>query len=336
MKQKKLILVTGGAGYIGSQTCKFIRSKGFLPLSFDNLSNGSKKSVRWGKLIIGDLSNSKLLKKIILKYKPIAIFHFAALTSVQDSQKYPKKYFKNNVLGSKILIDIAGRLGVKSFIFSSSCAVYGNPSKNPVKISTDTKPINNYGKGKLVVERYLEESYKKHGMSSVSLRYFNASGADPELEIGDRNFYSSKLITRIILSLKNIKDLNIYGSNYPTKDGTCVRDFIHVKDLANAHFSAMNFLKKYQGVYKFNLGAGVGYSIMDMIKNFEKYSKQKIKYHFKNRRRGDIAILYSSKHFDKKFIWKPKRSQIKHIIHDSLRWYDKNHKYNKRISKSKM
>lgn len=326
-KKKQIILVTGGAGYIGSQTCKLIKAKGYLPLTYDNLSSGSRKSVKWGKLIFGNIGNTKLLKKVISKYKPNSIFHFAALTSVEDSQKFPKKYYNNNVLGSKKLIDTAGKLGIKNFIFSSTCAVYGNPKSYPINISSPTKPINNYGKGKLDIENYLKKAFSKYGMSSVSLRYFNASGADPKLEIGDRDFKSSKLIPRIISSIMNNSSFNIYGSNYPTKDGTCIRDYVHVVDLANAHLSALKYLKKKSGAHKFNLGSGIGYSILDIVKLIEKYSGKNVIYKYKKRRSGDPVKLYTSKNIDKKFNWKPKRSKLKYIIKDALGWYEKNYKH---------
>ena len=325
-KEKKLILVTGGAGYIGSQTCKAIKLKGFSPLAFDNLSNGSKKAVKWGRLIIGNINDSKILKKIILKFKPYAIFHFAAFTSVEASQKFPKKYFTNNVIGSKKLIDIAGKLGVKKFVFSSTCAVYGSPKKFPIKISSPTKPINNYGRGKLDVENYLKTAFKKYSMSSVSLRYFNACGADPKLETGDRDLNSTKLIPRIILSIMKKKPFFVYGKNYNTKDGTCIRDYVHVSDLADAHLSALNFLKKKNGYFKFNLGSGNGYSILEIIRSVEKFSKKKVNYYFKKKRIGDPARLFTSKDTLKEFIWKPRRSNLNYIIKDTWKWYEQQFK----------
>lgn len=326
-KIKRIILVTGGAGYIGSQTCKLIASKGYYPLTLDNLSNGNRKSVKWGKLIVGNINNLSLTKKIILKYKPIAIFHFAALTSVEESQKSPQKYFQNNVNGSKTLIDIACKLGIKKFIFSSTCAVYGSPKKLPIKLSSQTKPINNYGRGKLAVENYLKKAFLKYSMSSVSLRYFNACGADPKLEVGDRDLNSSKLIPRIIFSIMKKKPFFVNGNDYPTKDGTCIRDYIHVSDLAEAHLSALNFLKKKEGCFKFNLGSGIGHSILEIIHSIEKYLKIKINYKFKKRRIGDPAKLFAEKNTKKKFIWKPKRSKLNYIIRNTWKWYERELKY---------
>ncbi len=320
----KTILVTGGAGFIGSHTCKILKKNGYIPIVFDNLSTGYKKSVEKFKLIKGDLSNKRLLKKTISIYKPEAIFHFAALTSIPDSLKYPEKYFKNNVVYSKNLIDIASSLGVNKFIFSSSCAVYGNYPKNPVRLTSKTKPSNNYAKGKLIIEKYLKKNNIKKTLSSVSLRYFNASGADPELEIGDMNFNSKKLIPRIMYSIIKKKKFFINGSNYRTKDGTCIRDFIHVCDLANAHLSALKYLKKNKGAYKFNLGSGKGHSILEIIRVFEKITNLEVKYIFKKRRNGDVPELYTKKKEIKNFVWSPKRSKLFYIINDSWLWYKKN------------
>ena len=324
MTYKKNILVTGGAGYIGSQICKELFKKNYNPITYDNFSTGKYSSVKWGPYIKGNIGDKNKLAHVLKKYNPKAIFHLAALTSVPESEKFPKKYFKNNVTNSIKLIETAISHKIKYFIFSSTCSVYGNPKTGYVTEKTKTKPINKYGMGKLLIEKQLKKFYKKKGLYSVSLRYFNVAGADPDLEIGDKNYNSPKIIPKIFNSILKKKTLMIYGNKYRTYDGTCIRDYIHVKDIAECHLKALNYIFKKKTYSYFNVGAGQGYSILELINAVERVTKKRIKIHYTKKRKGDPDKIICRKIRKSIFNWQPKRSNINLIIRDAWLWYKKN------------
>ena len=315
------IFVTGGAGYIGSQVCKELFKKGYNPVVFDNLSTGKKKSVKWGPLIVGDIRNIKKLKLSLRKYQPKLVIHLAALSSVEESNKFKKKYSSVNFKGSMNLIKAMLSNNVTNLIFSSTCAIFGKPKKHLVSYSTKPKPLSYYGRTKLKFEQELKKLFKKKKISSVSLRFFNVGGADPELDIGELNFKGSRLLSRLFQSIKLKKKFIIYGKNYNTSDGTCIRDYIHVKDIAIAHVKSIKLFKKKKIFRQYNLGTGKPYSVMEVLKLTEKITRKKINYDYGPKRPGDPEGVYFRKQTSK--ILSLNNSSIKKIISTSWKWFKK-------------
>jgi UDP-arabinose 4-epimerase len=238
------ILVTGGAGYIGSHACKALAQRGYRPIAFDNLKRGSRSAVKWGPLVVGDVMNKHDLRQAIGRYQVEAVLHFAALAYVGESVEHPARYFRNNVANTTNLLEVMAQMGVGNLVFSSTCAVYGTPPQVPISETTPTNPINPYGESKLQVERMLPWFANANGMKWAALRYFNAAGADPDGEIGENHDPETHLIPLAIqAALGSGPALKIFGTDYPTPDGTAVRDYIHVSDLADAHVRALDYLR---------------------------------------------------------------------------------------------
>ncbi|KPK33338.1 MAG: hypothetical protein AMS24_01375 [Chlamydiae bacterium SM23_39] len=323
--KKKHILVTGGAGYIGSQTCKMLKKKEFLPICLDNLSTGNKNSVKWGPLIIGDLTKKETLEKVFKKYEPLACIHFAGVSSVYESFKNPKKYYKNNIEGSLNLFSTMKKYKVRTLIFSSSASIYGNPKKIPIKETHIKNPISAYGKSKLEIEKILKNLQKRGDLNYISLRYFNAAGADIDVEIGENHKDETHLIPLVIYAaLNKRKHIKIYGNDYPTPDKTAIRDYIHVTDLADAHIKSLFLLLQKRESIQLNLGSGHGYSVKEIIDAIKKYTTTSFKIIHCKRRRGDPPILVADNSKAKKFLnWKPKYSDLKTIILTAWRWHKK-------------
>jgi UDP-glucose-4-epimerase GalE len=316
------ILVTGGAGYIGSHVCKELAIEGFNPITYDNLSNGNLSSVKWGPFEKGDILNTSRLRSLFKKYKPLAVMHFAALADVSESFKNPLKFYKNNIFGSQNILDLMIQEDMNYFIFSSTCAVYGISKNKMMNEKNPLIPVSPYGVSKLVIEETLKQPKYANKIKSISLRYFNASGADPDGEIGESHFPENHLIPKVIEVSRGLSDyLNIYGNDYKTSDGTCIRDYVHVKDIAKAHILSLYFLLKFKQSDIFNLGTGLGFSVKEIIKEVEKQSGEKIKIKINKKRNGDQPILIANADKAKRILkWEPEYSSIGQIIKSALSW----------------
>ncbi|MBI5346418.1 MAG: UDP-glucose 4-epimerase GalE [Chlamydiae bacterium] len=322
------VLVTGGAGYIGSHTCKALKKEGFKPVTFDNLSEGHEYAVKWGDLVKGDLLNKENLDFAFNKYQPKAVIHFAANALVSESMKNPQKYYQNNVSGTLNLLSAMNEYGVKNLIFSSSCATYGHPNYTPICEKHPQVPISPYGRSKLMIEQILLDFQKAYQMNFVSLRYFNAAGADLESEIGEHHKTETHLIPLAIDTALNIYDvLHVYGFDFDTKDGSAIRDYIHVNDLAAAHVKALNYILKIPESIFLNLGSEKGYSVLEIVKTIETLCKTKVKTNIGAKREGDPAVLFAKTNLAKKLLsWEPKHSDIKTIITTAWQWHLKKQK----------
>ena len=318
------ILVTGGAGYIGSHTCKQLAAAGYLPVVLDNLVQGHQWAVKWGPLIVGDISDSELVRRTVREFDIKTVIHFAAHAYVGESVQDPRKYFRNNVSSTLIFLDALLDSGVDNFVFSSSCATYGIPDKLPIKEDHPQQPINPYGVSKLMIENVLRWYGKAYGLRSVSLRYFNAAGADPEGEIGEDHSPETHLIPLVIAAAQGkIPEIEIFGTDYDTKDGTAVRDYIHVCDLAAAHVEAVSHLSLGGPEGHVNLGTGRGYTIREVISLVEEVSGRRVPYRQGPRRTGDPAVLVAdSTTAANTFGWRPKFSELRTIVETAWRWHE--------------
>ncbi|WP_038056405.1 UDP-glucose 4-epimerase GalE [Thermodesulfobacterium hydrogeniphilum] len=317
------ILVTGGAGYIGSHVVKLLGEKGYDILTYDNLSTGHEWAVLYGKLIKADLADKETLRKVFKEFKPDAVMHFAASIVVPESVRDPLKYYRNNVVNTLNLLEVMEEVGVKNFIFSSSAAVYGVPEKIPIPETEPLNPINPYGETKATVERILRNlTNSGNGFKYVSLRYFNVAGADPEGKIGFAYPEPTHLIIRALKTAKGeFEKLEIYGTDYPTPDGTCVRDYIHVMDIAEAHLIALEYLLDGGESEVLNCGYGRGFSVREVIETVKKVTGINFKVVEAPRRPGDPAVLIAdNSKIKKKFSWKPKYDNLEFIIKTAWNW----------------
>ncbi len=322
-----MILVTGGAGYIGSHFVKFLRKNNYDVVVFDNLSRGHIEAVPSDVAFEQvDILDYESLISALSKYNVDAIVHFAAFAYVGESVENPLLYYQNNVVGSFTLIKAALEKGVRKFVFSSTCSLYGNPDKVPISESESVKPINPYAETKLAIEKMLRDVEAAHGLKYVALRYFNAVGDDPEGEIGESHNPEPHLIPIIMQVAAGKRDkLFVFGDDYPTTDGTAVRDYIHVNDLADAHLKALNYLNENKSDI-FNLGTGDGYSVLEMIKAAEKATGKKINYEITGRRAGDPAMLVADNKKAREILgWQPKYG-LREIMETAWNWH-KNQKY---------
>lgn len=286
------IVVTGGAGYIGSHTCKALSAAGYTPVVVDNLVSGHKDAVRWGPFEQGDVHDQGFLRQVFKTYNPIAVIHFAAFIEVGESVSNPAKYFENNVGGSLALLSAMTECGIKNIVFSSTCAVYGEPQTVPIQETNPRHPLNPYGKTKFMVELMLEDFSKAYGMNYVALRYFNACGADPSAEIGERHDPETHLIPRALMAAAGkAEGLHLFGDDYDTPDGTCVRDYIHVNDLAQAHIKGVEYLSGGGKSVCLNLGTGQGTSVKQVIAAVENVTGKTLDVTIHPRREGDSPIL---------------------------------------------
>ena len=319
----KKILITGGAGYIGSHACKLVVKSGYEPICFDNLSTGYRDFVRWGPLIEGDLRDTSSLKETFQKFKPAAVIHFAGSSLVGESVQDPLKYFDNNVNSTISLLNVMKDSGIRNIVFSSTCATYGADSSSPIDESFPQNPINPYGMSKLMIERILNNLSSTKEISHVSLRYFNAAGADKDNEIGESHDPETHLIPLAISSALEGKELKIFGNDFPTKDGTAVRDYIHVEDLASAHIKALEYLINGGKSDFINLGTGEGYSIKEILNILNDLG---LNPHTINspRREGDPAVLVANAAKAKKVLnWAPNYN-IRQILASAKKWHSKN------------
>lgn len=319
------ILVAGGAGYIGSHTVKELLHEGYEVVTFDNLSTGREELVVGGELVKGDLIDKKSLKKVFSSLAIGAVLHFASLIQVGESYLDPKKYYTHNLVNSLNLLEVMLEFGVKYFIFSSSAAVYGIPEEIPIPESHPLNPINPYGQTKLFVEKILQDYERAYGLKFISLRYFNAAGADPSSQLGELHEPETHLIPNIIFFLLcRKKNLDLFGTDFPTSDGTAVRDYIHVTDLARAHVLALRYLLDASKSEFINLGTNKGYSVLEIIKKTEAITGEKVLYREKPRRQGDVPVLLASKDKAEHILdWKLKYSDIETIIKTAWNWHRK-------------
>ncbi|MDO5527907.1 MAG: UDP-glucose 4-epimerase GalE [Paracoccus sp. (in: a-proteobacteria)] len=291
---ERTIFVTGGAGFIGSHTCKLLHKSGFTPVTYDDLSRGNRDAVRWGPLIEGDICDTDKLTEALNSSNPEAVIHFAALAYVGESVEQPADYYRVNVGGTQSLLDACRKAGVNNIIFSSSCATYGIPNHLPISEATPQNPVNPYGRTKLIGEQMLEDYSAAYGIKYVALRYFNASGADPDGEIGEKHTPETHLIPNALMAARGLIDnLSVFGDDYDTPDGTCIRDYIHVADLAEAHISAVNYLANGGKNTALNLGTGRGVSINDLLKSISTNLSCEVPTTIKPRRAGDPPALYA-------------------------------------------
>jgi UDP-arabinose 4-epimerase len=289
---KRRVLVTGGAGFIGSHTCKQLAAHDFEPVTFDNLSTGNRQSVQWGPLVESDILDTVALVDAIEKFDAQAVIHFAASAYVGDSVREPTSYYRNNVEGTRSVLDACRATGTDKLVFSSSCATYGVPTELPISEATPQAPINPYGRTKLVGEWMADDSERAFGLKTMALRYFNACGADPDGEIGEWHDPETHLIPRALMAAFGIAShLDIFGTDYPTADGTCVRDYIHVADLAIAHVLALQHLIAGGQAMKLNIGTGKGWSIREIVAAVERTTGREVPLAIGDRRPGDPPTL---------------------------------------------
>jgi UDP-glucose-4-epimerase GalE len=317
------ILLTGGAGYIGSHTAKRLSQAGFEPVTIDDLSTGHKWEVKWGPFIRGDIGNEKLIRDVVAEYGIQAVLHFAAHAYVGESVVHPRKYFDNNVTRTLRMLDTLIDCSVKRIIFSSSCATYGDPERIPIDESHPQKPVNPYGETKLMIERILHWYDNAYGMKAACLRYFNAAGADPDGEIGELHAPEPHLIPLVMQAASGaIDSVSIFGTDYPTPDGTAIRDYTHVCDLADAHVLALEHLLKGGCSVDLNLGTGHGYSVLEVIQAVEQVSGRSVPARRTERRPGDPPELVADASKAREVLnWKPRFLDLCELIRTAWAWH---------------
>jgi UDP-glucose-4-epimerase GalE len=319
------ILVTGGAGYVGSHACKALAGAGYVPIVYDNLSRGHREAVRWGPLVEGDLHDTALVADTIRIHRVSAVMHFAAFAYVGESVSEPELYYRNNIVGTLSLLGAMREAGVGEIVFSSTCATYGNPAEVPIRETTPQSPVNPYGETKLAIERALHWYGGGYGLRSVALRYFNAAGDDPDGEIGENHDPETHLIPLVVRALLGqAGPIRIFGSDYPTSDGTAIRDYIHVSDLADAHVRALRYLAEGGASTALNLGTGRGHSVREVIAAVEAASGQKVPQREAPRRPGDPPELVADPRLAAATLgWQPQHSDIDTIVRTALAWHER-------------
>jgi UDP-glucose-4-epimerase GalE len=319
------ILVCGGAGYIGSHTVKALLREGHEVVIFDNFSSGKEELVRGGDVIRGDLDDKEPIRKVFSSRKIDAVLHFASLIQVGESYVNPQRYYTHNLSTSLNLFEAMLEAGVKKVIFSSSAAVYGAPQEIPITESHPLSPLNPYGYTKLFIERILQDYERAYGLRSISLRYFNAAGADPDAELGELHDPETHLIPNILLFLLGKKEsLDVYGTDFDTPDGTAIRDYIHVTDLADAHVLALQKLMTAAESDCINLGASRGFSVLEVTRKVEEITGLKVSFRAKPKRLGDVPVLLASKEkAEQRLGWKLRYSALETIIETAWRWHRK-------------
>ncbi len=321
-----MILVVGGAGYIGSHVTKLLNRRGFETVVFDNLARGHREFVKWGEFFFGDLSDRDQIKRCFEKYPIEIVMHFSAFAYVGESVTNPARYYLNNVAYTLNLLEVMRDFHVRHFIFSSTCAVYGIPYEIPIAENHVKNPVNPYGRSKLMIEDILKDYDQAYGIRHVNLRYFNAAGADPEGEIGEWHEPETHLIPLAIFAALGITDhVKVFGTDYPTADGTCIRDYIHVMDLADAHIQAIGYLKATDASSCLNLGNGTGHSVKEVLDTVKTISGRDFRIIESDRRPGDPPVLVSSYRKAADTLgWQPKIGDIELIIKTAYAWHSKN------------
>jgi UDP-glucose 4-epimerase len=321
------ILVTGGAGYIGSHACKALRAAGYTPVTYDNLCTGWREAVKFGPFEEGDLADRARLDQVFATYRPQAVMHFAALSQVGESIRAPGIYWHNNVAGSLGLIEAAVAAGCLDFVFSSTCATYGDHDNVLLDEGCAQHPINAYGASKRAIEDMLRNFEVAHGLRHVIFRYFNVAGADPEAEVGEFHQPETHLIPLVLDAIAGRRDaLTVFGTDYDTPDGTCIRDYVHVMDLVEAHLRGLRWLEEGRGSRVFNLGTGHGFSVRDVIEAAEAVTGVQVPVIAGARRPGDCTRLVSgSVRATRELGWVPARSTLRAMIEDAWRWHEAGH-----------
>jgi UDP-glucose-4-epimerase GalE len=320
--ERGAILVTGGAGYIGSHAAKALARAGRRVVVYDNLSAGHRAAVRWGDFVEADLLDTAALRQAIRAHRVSAVMHFAARASVSESVRAPAAYYRENLEGTLGLLRVMAEEGVRPIIFSSTAAVFGEPTDTPITEAHDTRPINPYGETKLAVERALGHFERPYGLRSVALRYFNAAGADPDGEIGEDHRPEAHLIPLAIFAASGAEPLRVFGEDYPTPDGTCLRDYIHVTDLAQAHVLALQHLEAGGASGRYNLGNGRPFSVKDVIAAVERVTGLRVPWTAAPRREGDPSVLFaSSARIQRELGWRPFISSLDEIVRTAWRWH---------------
>jgi len=321
------ILVTGGAGYIGSHACKALRTAGYTPVTFDNLVTGWQDAVKFGPFERGELTDRARLDEVFSTYKPKAVVHFAALSQVGEAMTEPGRYWANNVIGSLTLIEAAVAAGCLDFVFSSTCATYGEHDNVVLDENTPQHPLNAYGASKRAIEDILHDFEAAHGLRSVIFRYFNVAGADPDAEVGEFHRPETHLVPLMLDAIDGKRDaLTVFGTDYDTPDGTCIRDYVHVCDLVDAHVLGLSWLERGKESRVFNLGTGSGFSVREVIDQSRSVTNREVPYTIGPRRAGDCTKLVSgSVRAEQELGWTPTRSTLKTMIADAWRWHQTGH-----------
>lgn len=319
----KNVLVTGGAGYIGSHACKALAAAGYTPICFDNLSTGNDWAIRWGPLEQGDILDLPRVMEVFAKHRPVGVVHFAALSLVGESVRDPARYWRVNTGGALNILDACRSFDVGAFVFSSTCAIYGQPEKLPIDEDTPAAPLNAYGASKRAVEQILEDYDRAYGLKSCALRYFNAAGADPDGEIGECRAVETHLVPLALDAIAGRRPaLKVFGTDYPTDDGTAIRDYIHVMDLAEAHVSALDYLLDGGESQKLNLGTGTGYSVHEVLSEAGRQAGTDVPHSLADRREGDAAQLVADPQRAHRLFGNAltQRSDLKTIMQTAWSW----------------
>jgi UDP-glucose-4-epimerase GalE len=314
--------VTGGAGYIGSHAAKALHRAGYPVVVFDNLVAGHRAAVKYGELVEGDIADTAAVRDALRRHDIFAVMHFAAFLDVGESVREPAKYYRNNVTGALGVLEAMAAESVAHFVFSSTCATYGEPIETPIAETHPQRPINSYGESKLAVERALPHFERAHGMRYVALRYFNASGADPDAEIGEDHTPEIHLIPRAIDAATGGRGLQVFGDDYPTPDGTCLRDYIHVTDLADAHVRALESIAERGASNAYNLGTGHPHSVLEVIDAVARVTGRPVPWTLAPRRPGDPAVLYAAADNARAELhWSPKLGDLETIVRTAWDWH---------------
>lgn len=317
------ILVTGGAGYIGSHTCKALAASGYHPVSYDNLCRGNREMVRWGELEVGDIADAQRLRQVVERYRPKGVLHFAAYGYVGESVRAPSKYFMNNVAGTVAMLEVLREQSVRNLVFSSSCATYGIPDLVPIPSDHPQRPVNPYGLSKLMVEQMLREHRRAYGLRHYSLRYFNAAGADPDGDIGEHHEPETHVVPLAILTaIGRLPVFRVFGDDYETPDGSAVRDYVHVSDLAAAHVLALDALLSGSPGGELNLGTGRGTSVLEIIKAVERTVGVEVAVQVCERRAGDPPMLIADPSDSVRELgWTAEHVTIDEIVRTAHEWH---------------
>ncbi|MEE3317473.1 MAG: UDP-glucose 4-epimerase GalE [Pseudomonadota bacterium] len=323
----KNVLVTGGAGYIGSHACKVLRDQGYVPVTYDNLSTGWEDAVKFGPFERGDLHDRARLDEVFAKYQPVAVMHFAAFSQVGEAMREPGKYWHNNVGGSLVLIEVAVAAGCLNFVFSSTCATYGDQDGVVLDENSAQMPLNAYGASKRAIEDILTDFGASDGLNSVIFRYFNVAGCDPDGEVGEFHQPETHLIPLMLDAIEGKRPaLTVFGTDYPTPDGTCIRDYVHVMDLVDAHVLGLKWLEDGKGSRVFNLGTGKGFSVREVIDHSSSVTNKPVPIVEGDRRAGDaVALVSGSTRANAELGWSPERSTLQRMISDAWRWHQNGH-----------
>lgn len=321
------VLITGGAGYIGSHCNRYFAEKGVETVVLDDLSSGHREAVTDGRFVEGDFGDRGLLDKVLGAEKFDGIIHFAAFIDVAESVAEPAKYYENNVVKMKTLLDAAVAHGVKHFVFSSTAAVFGEPEYVPIDEAHPKKPINAYGATKLIGEQMLADYGRAYGLRSCSFRYFNAAGDSADGRIGEAHNPEHHLIPLVLRASLANKAMKVFGTDYDTRDGSCIRDYVHVEDLAEAHYLGLKYIMENDGNHAFNLGSSEGFSVLEILHEAERVTGEPVPHDIADRRPGDPAVLIASNKKARDVLgWEPKRSEVQTILRDAWNW-EQNKKY---------